>query len=77
MTMRAAILECDRRAVLQAIEHDRLAQNDAAERLAPDLVVIGCDVPIVSEEHGAFLRPPDGGLPLRAWYAPTASFSMQ
>ena len=37
MTVRAPVLERDRRAVLEAIEHDRLAENDPAERLALDL----------------------------------------
>ena len=34
MTVRAPVLERDRRAVLEAIEYDRLAENDPAERLA-------------------------------------------
>jgi len=58
MPMRAAILERDRRAVFQAVENDGLAENDAAERMPRDLAVIGCDIPVVSEEHGAAsLRP--------------------
>ena len=52
MTVRAPVLERDRRAVLEAIEHDRLAENDPAERLALDLGVGGGDVPVVPEEHG-------------------------
>ena len=52
MTMRAPVLERDRRAVLEAIEHDRLAENDPAERLALDLGVGGGNVPVVPEEHG-------------------------
>src|SRR5207247_2708354 len=49
--VRAAILERDCRAVLQPTEDNGLTQNDAPERIAPDLAVIGRDVPIVSEEH--------------------------
>src|SRR5215831_1725620 len=56
MPVRAAILERDRRAVFEPIEHDGLAQNDAAERAPSDLVVIGRDVPIVCEEHGLSSR---------------------
>ena len=48
----AAILERDRRAVLEPIEHDRLAQDDAAERAPRDLVIVGRDVPAIPEEHG-------------------------
>ena len=53
MAMGAAVLERHRRAVLLAEKHDRLAENHPPHRLAPDLMVIGGDVPEVSQEHGA------------------------
>ena len=56
MTVRAAILERHRRAVFEPIEDDGFAQNDAAERSPSDLVVVGRDVPVVSEEHGLCSR---------------------
>src|SRR5262249_55711511 len=56
MAVRAAILERDRRAVFEPIEHDGLAENDAPEWTPSDLVVIGRDVPVVSEEHGLSSR---------------------
>src|SRR5262249_24120516 len=56
MAVRAAVLERDRRAVLQPVEHDRLPENGAAERLSPDLAIVGGELPIILEEHGAFLR---------------------
>ena len=54
--MRAAVLERDRRPILQSIEHDRLAENDSSERLPSDFMIERGDVPIIPEEHDAFLR---------------------
>src|SRR5437763_11028153 len=55
--VRATVLQRHRRAVLKAIEYDRLAEDDAAERLACNLAVSAGHVPVVPEEHGGFLRP--------------------
>ena len=52
VTMGAAILERDRRSVLDAVEHDRLAEDDAAQRFSADLVVGSRDVPVIFQEHG-------------------------
>jgi hypothetical protein len=51
--VRTAVLQRDGGAVLGAVEHDRLAEDDAAERLAPDLVIHGGDVPGIAQEHGS------------------------
>ena len=50
----ATVLERDRSAVLQPVEDDRLAQDDAAEGAPADLVIVGGDVPVISQEHGRF-----------------------
>src|SRR3984893_10283091 len=50
--MGTAGLQPDGRAVLPAEKHDRLAKDHPPHRLAPDLVVIGSDVPEISQEHG-------------------------
>src|SRR5262249_37857255 len=77
MAVRAAVLERDRRAVLQPVEHDRLPENGAAERLSPDLAIVGGDVPIILEEHGAFLRAWRCVFPCGGWWALPAAFSMR
>src|SRR5579863_6311619 len=54
MPVRAAIFECHWLAGLGAVEHNRLAQNCSAKRLAPDLVFARSDVPVVAQEHERF-----------------------
>ena len=55
MAVRAAVLERHRRAVLAASEHQRLAEDHAAERLALHIFLGGGDIPVVSEKHGVLL----------------------
>ena len=52
VAMDAAVFERDRPAVLLAKQHDRLAKDRAAERLARDLMVGSSDVPEIPQEHG-------------------------
>jgi hypothetical protein len=74
VAVRAAVFERDRRAVLEPIKHDRLAQDHAAKGLARDLVVLRGDVPIIPEEHGF---PPCALAELVSptWYSPEPAFS--
>src|SRR5579863_5634538 len=54
MPVRAAIFERHWLAGLGAVEHNRLAQNCPAKRLAPDLVLARGDIPVVAQEHERF-----------------------
>src|ERR1051326_5524623 len=62
MAMRAAVLECDRRAVLGAEEHDRLVEGVGGERFAADLGIGRGDVPVIAQEHFDFLPAPRGAV---------------
>ena len=52
MSVRTAVLERDRTAVLGAEQNDRLAENHAAERRAADFIFRRGDVPKIPQEHG-------------------------
>src|SRR5580693_675104 len=54
MPVCASVFERDRFAGFGAEEHNRLAKNHAAKRLAPDLALARGDVPVIAQEHGCF-----------------------
>ena len=52
VAMDTAVLEGDRRAILLAEKHDRLAEDHPPKGLARTLEVVRGDVPEIPEEHG-------------------------
>ena len=51
MAMRAAVFEGMQRTVGGAEQHDRLAEDGAAERPVANLLIQGGDIPVIPQKH--------------------------